>query len=225
VEFALATAVRMLVPLLMLRWPLPGVLLSMIVDVYDWNFINIQTAEADAFYQNWDRLMDMYFWFVSVPMVLKWEDARSRSIAFAFLGFRMIGQVLFFITQNRSFLFFFPNFYDNFLVLYLGYVLIFKRTRLIESSLDALVIGPALLIPKIIHEYFLHFLQIQPWERFDIGNLLGFTGNVSYFVNYGFWSGLFYFVPILSVFFYLLWRLRNSGGDWSNGRPALRQTG
>ena len=101
--------------------------------------------------------MDMYFWIVSIPTVMKWEDARSRFIAFAFLGYRMVGQLLFFLTQNRSFLFFFPNFYDNFLVLYLGYVLIFKRSRLIESSLDALVIAPCLLIPKIIHEYFAHF--------------------------------------------------------------------
>jgi hypothetical protein len=220
VEFAIviATVARLLIPLLMLRWPLPGVLLSIAADLADWNFLNIQTAEANAYYQNWDRIMDMWFWIVSIPMVLKWEDALSRFIAFAFLGFRLIGQALFFLTQDRSFLFFFPNFYDNFLVLYLGYVQIFKRTRLIESPLDALVIAPFLLVPKVIHEYFLHFLQLQPWERFDIGNLLGLAGIRSDLVNVVLWGGLFYVLPFLAVFLYFRWKFRNSGAEWSKGR-------
>jgi len=208
----------------MFRWPLAGVLLSMLADVSDFAFLNTQTPEAYAFYQTWDRAMDVWFYVVSVPMVMKWKDATSRSIAFAFLGYRMVGQVLFFFTQNRSFLFFFPNFYDNFLVIYLGYVSIFKRTRLLDSPLDALVIAPLLLIPKIIHEYFLHFLELQPWERYDIASLLGVAGTASYVVNIGFWSVLFYVLPFLAVFFYFRWKLRNSSGDWSSGHRALRQT-
>ncbi len=223
-DYVIATAVRLLVPLLMFRWPLAGVLLSMLADVSDFAFLNTQTPEAYLFYQTWDRAMDVWFYIVSVPMVVKWKDPRSRTIAFVFLGYRMVGQVLFFLTQNRSFLFLFPNFYDNFLVIYLGYVLIFKRTRLIDSPLDTLVIAPFLLIPKVIHEYFLHFLELQPWQRYDVASLLGFAGTMAYVVNIGFWSVLFYVLPFLAVFFYFRWKLRNSSGDWSTGRRAFGQT-
>lgn len=223
-EFVIATAVRVLVPLLMLRWPLPGVLLSIFVDVSDFVFVNTQTPEAYAFYQNWDRAMDAWFYIVSVPMVLKWKDAQARSIAFAFLGYRTLGQVLFFLTQSRSFLFFFGNFYDNFLVLYLGYGLLFKRSRLIDSYLDVVMIGIFLLIPKLIHEYFLHFLQLQPWERYDIGGMLGLAGTASDAVGVGFWSVLFYVLPFLALFLYFRWKFRSSSSDWSNEGPALGQT-
>jgi len=146
--------------------------LSIFADVYDWSLFNIQTPEANAVYQSWDRLMDMYFWVITIFVVWKWEDTRSRTIAFALLGFRVVGQLIFFVTQERRFLFYFPNFYDNFLVVYMGFVLIFKRTRLIDAPLDAFVLIVFLGIPKIVHEYFLHYLQLQPWERYPIGNLL-----------------------------------------------------
>jgi hypothetical protein len=97
VEYVIATTVRLLVPLLMFRWPLPGVLLSMLADVSDFAFLNTGTPEAYAFYQTWDRALDLWFYVVSIPMVMKWKDPTSRSIAFAFLGYRMIGQVLFFL--------------------------------------------------------------------------------------------------------------------------------
>lgn len=225
VEYVIATAVRVLVPLLMFRWPLAGVLLSMLTDVSDFAFLNTQTPEAYAFYQSWDRALDLYFYLVSIPMVMKWKDASSRSIAFAFLGYRMIGQVLFFLAQSRRFLFFFPNFYDNFLVIYLGYVLIFKRSRLIDSPVDVLVIGPLLLIPKIVHEYFLHFLELQPWERYDVGSFLGLAGMASYVVNISVWSTLFYVLPFLGVFLYFRWKFRNTArGEMPSDRPALGQT-
>ena len=217
-EYVLPTALRLLVPLLMLRWPLPGLLLSISVDMYDWDFFDIRTPEDNAVYQNWDRIMDMYFQLVAVLMVRKWKDARSRVIAYALLGFRLVGYLLFFLTQDRKFLFFFPNFYDNFLVIYLGYVFVFKRIRLIDAPMDAIVIAVFLLIPKIIHEYFLHYLQIQPWERYDIASIFGLTGMVSYLVNSSFWGGLFYVLPFLALFLYFRWRLGDSVGDWSSAR-------
>jgi hypothetical protein len=209
VEYVLATALRLATPLLMLRWPLPGLLLAIFVDVYDWNLIDVQTPEHNQFYQNWDRIMDVWFYVIAVLMVRKWQDVRSRNIAFAFFGFRMIGQILFFITQERKFLFFFPNFFDNFLVMYLGYVFIFKRTQFIESALDTVVVFTSLMIPKIIHEYFLHFLELQPWETSDVGGFLGLAGTTSYLINYFFWGAVFYVLPFLAVFVYFRWKLRN----------------
>jgi hypothetical protein len=118
--------------------------------------------------------------------------------------------IIFFLTQDRRFLFFFPNFFDNFLVMYLGYVRIFKRDILFETSLDALVILPLLIIPKTIHEYFLHYLQQQPWEIYNIARPLGITGVAEYPLNYLIWGGLFYILPFLAVFLYARYRLQGS---------------
>ena len=102
------------------------------------------------------------------------------------------------------------------MVVYLGYVFIFKRVRLITAPLDAVVIAVFLLIPKIVHEYFLHHLQAQPWERYDVGDMVGLAGTVSYLVNYSFWGGLFYVLPFLALYLYFRWRLRESAGDSSS---------
>lgn len=220
-EFVVATALRVLAPLTVLRWPLPGVLLSMAIDVYDWNFFDITSYDDNSVYQNWDRVMDMYFWFVTLFMVRRWEDTTAKYLAFILFAFRMIGQILFFLTQDRSFLFFFPNFYDNFLVMYLGYVLIFKRTRLLTSIRDVVVVFSLLMIPKIIHEYFLHFLRQQPWEIYNVAEFLGVVGGMQYYVNYVIWSALFYFLPFLAVFLYFRWSLRHSGQERRMGDHAM----
>ena len=209
-NLAVLTTLRLLTPLLMLRWQLTGVLLAILLDVNDWNLFPFNTPEDHTLYQNWDRIMDMYMWLVALLIVRTWEDKISKNLAFGFLGFRIIGMILFFLTQDRSFLFFFPNFFDNFLVIYLGYVLIFKRGILFETALDVLVILSLLIIPKTIHEYFLHYLQQQPWERYNVAQLLGFTGAAEYPVNYLIWGGLFYFLPFLAVYLYVRCRLQRS---------------
>jgi hypothetical protein len=68
-------------------------------------------------------------------------------------------------------------------------------------------------------------LELQPWERYDIGSFLGLAGMMSYVVNISVWSTLFYVLPFLGVFFYFRWKFRNSSDRWSSDRPALRQTG
>jgi hypothetical protein len=210
VNLAELTVLRLLTPLLILRWQLTGLLLSMLLDVNDWNLLPLYTPEDHIRYQNWDRIMDMWIWLVALVMVRTWKDKASRNLAFGFFGFRMIGMIIFFLTQDRRFLFFFPNFFDNFLVMYLGYVRIFKRDILFETSLDALVILPLLIIPKTIHEYFLHYLQQQPWEIYNIARPLGITGVAEYPLNYLIWGGLFYILPFLAVFLYARYRLQGS---------------
>lgn len=204
------TVLRLLTPLLMLRWQLTGVLLAILLDINDWNLLTLNTPEDHALYQNWDRVMDLWIWLVALVIVRTWKDKASRSLAFGFFGFRMIGMVIFFLIQDRRFLFYFPNYFDNFLVMYLGYVRIFKRDILFETYLDALVILPLLIIPKTIHEYFSHYLQRQPWELYNIARPFGITGVAEYPLNYLVWGGLFYFLPFLAVFLYARYKLQGS---------------
>ena len=54
----------------------------------------------------------------------------------------------------------------------------------------------AIIVPKLIHEYFQHFLLHQPWELYDIGGWLGLSGVVQEYANYFSWGGLFYILPL-----------------------------
>jgi len=44
------TAVRLLVPFSILRWPLWGLLASSVVDMYDWKFVQVTTSQERVFW-------------------------------------------------------------------------------------------------------------------------------------------------------------------------------
>ena len=54
-----------------------------------------------------------------------------------------------------------------------------------------------LIIPKMIHEYFQHFLTRQPWELYNVGDWMGLGGIAQEYVNYFAWGGLLYVVPLV----------------------------
>lgn len=60
-----------------------------------------------------------------------------------------------------------------------------------------------LFIPKLIHEYFLHFLIRQPWELYNVGAWMGFEGVIQEYLNYFVWGGALYVVPLVYFLFLL----------------------
>jgi len=164
------TLVRLTVPLLIFKWPLWGVLASALVDLKDWNFINFANPSDYIFYQNWDKALDIYYLTIAVITTYKWKDKIAQKLAVGLFFYRLTGDVLFWTTQNRTFLFLFPNFFESFFVFYLLYGFIFKKVKLFTSPKIFAVIFIFLGIPKIIHEYFLHVIQKQPWQFYSLGN-------------------------------------------------------
>src|SRR5690554_3989273 len=104
-------AVRLLLPLLILRFPLVGVLLCALVDVYDYHFIG-----GNGWYQHVDKLLDVYYLSFAAFTVLRWHDVIAKRIALWSYVYRIIGVALVILTDQRWLLVLFPNFFEPFFI-------------------------------------------------------------------------------------------------------------
>ncbi len=191
------TAVRLLVPVSILRWPLWGLLASSVADMYDWKFIHVITDQETATYQAWDKAMDLYYWLFILWIVRLWKESWARKMAVGLFSYRLVGMVLYWLTKWRSLLVIFPNVFENFVIWCLVLFMLTKKETLSLTFQQKIVMLSLLTIPKLIHEYFLHFLTRQPWELYDIGRWMGLSGIVQEYVNYFAWGGLLYLVPLV----------------------------
>jgi len=196
--------VRLLVPISILRWSLWGLLASTVVDMYDWKFVQVVTDQDVVAYQSWDKVMDLYYWLFALWIVWLWKDVWARKVAVGLFLYRMVGMVFYWLTQWRTMLVIFPNVFENFVIWCLLIFWLTKRRKLSLAGWQKMVMLVALIVPKLIHEYFLHFLIRQPWELYDVGRWMGFGGIVQEYVNYFAWGGLFYVVPFVG--FLLIFR-------------------
>ena len=190
------TVVRLIVPVSILHWPLWGLLASSIIDMYDWKFVSVVTNQDMVFYQSWDKAMDLYYWFFVLWIVWLWKDDWARKIAAGLFSYRLIGMMLYWLTQWRFLLFIFPNVFENFVIWCLVLFLLTKKEKLFLTHLQKITMLGLLIIPKLIHEYFQHFLIRQPWELYDVGSWVGLDGVMQEYVNYFAWGGLLYVVPL-----------------------------
>lgn len=192
----------MIVPITILRFPLLGILASIVADASDWMFIGVTSSEMNTMYQNWDKAMDLYSLLFIVWIVLKWKDVWAKRMALGFFGYRAIGDILLWTTGWRPILFFFPNVFENFVILCLIIFWLSKKKKLSFGQLDKTIMLGVLIIPKMIHEYFQHFLARQPWEIFSFGDRFGFQGWAAHQADLFLWIGLLYIVPMAGFLLY-----------------------
>lgn len=189
------TIVRLIVPLSIFKFPKLGILFSILTDLYDWKFVHVTNDAELAFYQNWDKTMDIYYLVIIFLVIFKFKDKIFKKTALFLFIYRIAGLVFFYLTHNRSFLLYFPNVFENFVIFYLVYIWYSKDQILFKSKKVLLVVLSALLLPKLIHEYLMHVLIKQPWELYDVGKILGFGGILQEYTNYLVYGTLLYFIP------------------------------
>ena len=165
-------ALRLIVPLLILRYALVGGLAAMLLDAAD--VILIELIPGGSFgghYPELDKLLDSYYLALELIVALRWRNPYARLPAIVLFAYRAIGVVLFEITRTRLLLFIFPNLFENWWL----YVVIVERfwprlaPRSVKSTAIPLVL---LLLPKMGQEYLLHFAEAQPWNWIK-QNILG----------------------------------------------------
>jgi hypothetical protein len=197
------TFARLLAPVLILSWPFWGIVATMFVDTVDWKFIQVVTSSDNIAYQAWDKMMDLYSWIFILWILRSWKDVWARKVAIMLFGYRLIGMILFWITGRKSLLFFFPNVFENFVILTLLLFWQSNKQKLGLSRSNKIIMLLVLIVPKFIHEYFQHLLGRQPWEIFDVGKTLGFLGTTKELTNNLIWGVMLYAIPILGFLLYM----------------------
>lgn len=193
---------RFIAPLFIFPWPLWGTLASVLVDLGDWYFIHFRGPSDYIFYQNWDKAMDLYYLTIAFVITFRWKDKLVQKVAGVLFIYRAVGDVIFWLTQKRTVLFLFPNLFENFFIFYLLFVFLFKKTKLLTSWKIGGILFVFLGIPKIILEYFLHVLEKQPWQVYNIAERSGFTGGAASSINFLAQGLIFYLLPfVLGLYF------------------------
>jgi hypothetical protein len=110
-EVAVIGLVRIAGSLPVLRWPLAGGLLAILVDLSDLLLRDTLHLGGIPDYQSFDKWIDQVYMAAFLVVALSWSGVERR-IAVALYVFRMVGFVAFEMTGWRPVLLVFPNVFE-----------------------------------------------------------------------------------------------------------------
>jgi hypothetical protein len=174
--YGLLAVIRLLVPLVMLKRPLLGMVASILMDAVDFDSIILLGRATEqnfsmnyAFYQQQDKLLDSFMCAVATYTSLSWKEALARRTSVILFFFRQVGVIIFMFTQIRPVLVLFPNVIELF---YLYYVFMLSRRPeyTIGSKKKLLIILVVLSMIKLTQEYTVHVLDSKPivYVRYNV---------------------------------------------------------
>jgi hypothetical protein len=110
-EIAIIAAIRIAGSLPVLRWPLAGGVLAILVDLSDLLLRDALDLGGVGDYQSLDKWLDQVYMVTFLVVALRW-DGPARSIAVGLFAYRLIGFSLFEVRGERALLLAFPNVFE-----------------------------------------------------------------------------------------------------------------
>ncbi len=104
--------VRILGSLPVLRWPLAGGILAILVDLSDLLLRDALDLGGVPDYQSLDKWLDQVYQACFLIVALRWRGVERR-VAVALYLFRLVGFFIFELTGDRVVLFLFPNVFET----------------------------------------------------------------------------------------------------------------
>jgi len=161
---SIVIALRLFVPLLILRFWVTGGIIAMLLDGAD--VIITDALDLGGFgshYAELDKVLDSYYLALELLVALGWRNAWARLPAVSLFIYRLLGVALFETSQARIFLFIFPNLFENWW-LYVVIVMKWFPSAVPRGWRSVFIPLLALLVPKMGQEYLLHFAEAKPWN-------------------------------------------------------------
>jgi hypothetical protein len=157
--FLLVLGLRLLVPLAIPRYPLAAIITAMILDAVDQTvFQQFTTLNLDN-YQSYDKALDVYYLTIAYLATLRnWTNLTAVEVSRFLLYYRLVGVLVFEITQSRTALLIFPNTFEYFFIFYEAVRLRWNPRRMSPR----VVLGAAAAIwifIKLPQEYWIHVAQ------------------------------------------------------------------
>ncbi len=155
--FGLVISLRFVMPLVILRFPIPGLFLAMLADG-DRAILHAYTDLPLDNYQLYDKSLDLYYLSIAYVATLRnWRDPTARTVARALWFYRLIGVALFALIGDRRLLFLFPAAFEFF---FLAYEIFRSRWSVHRLTGTHLVHLAALAwLCKLPQEYWLHIAR------------------------------------------------------------------
>ena len=151
---------RFLIPLGAFRYPLPAILLSLVIDAADQTVLAAFDAEPSN-YQQYDKALDVYYLAIAYMSTLRnWPVGAAFRVSQFLWYWRLIGVLLFEVSFNRSLLLIFPNTFEFFFIFYEVVRLRYEPSRLPSRTVIAVAAAIWIFI-KLPQEYWIHVAQLD----------------------------------------------------------------
>lgn len=166
----LVICLKFLVPAMMLRFPFYGLWGNYILDIVDGDIL-MGLGLTDKTYQTIDKFADLVSYVFMLLLGMRWRIRKTIIVLFVY---RLIGQVLFFLTGDERVFLLFQNFLEPLMLIY---VLILFRKKSEEKAYAVykkhrILIWTIVLAYKLWNEWYLHLANI------DLSLLIfGFNGG------------------------------------------------
>jgi hypothetical protein len=202
---------RILVPLLIIRFPLPAIVACLIIDAVDQTVFSALAPEADLTgYQNYDKALDIYYLVIAYISTLRnWTNRFALSVARFLIYYRLIGVAIFELTGIREVLFIFPNTFEYFFIFYESVRLFWDPRRMSNK----LVVGAAAFIwifIKLPQEYWIHIAQLDLTD-FVQEDIFGVDAGTSWIDTFAAkpWIVVVAVVVVAALIYAAYWLMRN----------------
>lgn len=157
--FVFVVALRLFVPLLIPKFPLPAVIACLIIDGVDQTIFQKYTDLDLSGYQSYDKALDIYYLTIAYMSTFRnWENFYGFEMSRFLYYYRLAGVALFEITHLRALLLFFPNTFEYFFIFYEAVRLRWNPIRM-SATVVVLSAGAIWVFIKVPQEYWIHIAQ------------------------------------------------------------------
>jgi hypothetical protein len=179
VFFWIVAGARFLLPLTIPRYPLPGIVASLLLDGIDQTLFQQFTNLPLEGYQGYDKALDIYYLTIAyISMLRNWANRFAFQVSRALFYWRLLGVALFELTHLRVLLLIFPNTFEYFFIFYEAYRLRWDPQRMSKR----LLVGAAAaiwIVIKLPQEYWIHIAQLDTTDWIK-GTLFGMPVDTSW---------------------------------------------
>ena len=161
--FIAVLALRLLIPLGILRYPLPAILAALVIDAVDQTiFQTVTDIDLDTFnYQGYDKALDIFYLTIAyVATFRNWRSGTAIAVAAALWYYRLVGVTWFELTEWRTLLIIFPNTFEYFFIFIAIVRLKWNTDRLSPRQIVGAA-GAIWLFVKLPQEYWIHIAQLD----------------------------------------------------------------
>ncbi|WP_421734974.1 hypothetical protein [Cellulomonas sp.] len=164
--FVLVVGLRLVVPLFIPRFPLPAILAALVIDGVDKSIFAAFTDFPLDNYQSYDKALDIYYLTIAYLSVLRnWRNPFAVGVAAFLWYYRLVGVLLFEVTDARWLLMVFPNTFEYFVI-----ALEVVRTRWDAARLSRAALlwtaGLIWVVIKLPQEWWIHVAQLDFTDEF-----------------------------------------------------------
>ena len=177
--FLIVVALRLGIPLLIPRFPLPAIVAALVIDAADQTIFQNNTDLNLDGYQGYDKALDVYYLTIAyLSTIRNWVDPFAFRVGQFLWYYRLTGVLLFELTGVRALLIIFPNTFEYFFIAYEAVRLWWKPERLSHRQ----IIGTAAAIwifVKLPQEWWIHIAQLD-FTDFMKEDVFGVTADTSW---------------------------------------------